>query len=213
MIDVGTFALARHSHVPALENEISTAQKEHQKLDDDQYLICHHEIAGFSLTDKEWCIFMVDLIQDVQYNSDAFDALVLEEDQKQMIHSLVNVHMNEIPSFDDVIKGKGKGMIFLLHGVPGVGKTLTAGMRLQAPDLLNEPDCQTESVSDLCQKPLYSITAGTLGSTPSSVEKALGDALHLANIWNAITLIDEADVFLEQRSAHDLKRNGLVSGT
>ena len=213
MVDAGSFALARPTHARDLVSTISTETKEHQHLDDDQYLICDHGISGFSLTDKTWCFFKVELIQDVQYNSDAFDALVLEEDQKQMIHSLVNVHINESLTFDDVIKGKGKGMIFLLHGVPGVGKTLTAGRRLQAPDLLSASDSKTESVSDVCKRPLYSISAGNLGCTASSVEEALGDALHLAKVWNAITLIDEADVFLEQRSAHDMKRNGLVSGT
>jgi len=29
-------------------------------------------------------------------------------------------------TFDDVIQGKGKGIIMLLSGPPGVGKTLTA---------------------------------------------------------------------------------------
>lgn len=33
----------------------------------------------------------------------------------------------------------------------------------------------------------------------------------LATSWKAIVLIDEADVFLEQRSLHDLKRNAMVA--
>lgn len=37
--------------------------------------------------------------------------------------------------------------------------------------------------------------------------------LDLAGTWNAIVLIDEADVFLEQRNVSDLERNGLVSST
>jgi len=44
-----------------------------------------------------------------------------------MVHSLVKIHADERLQFDDHIQGKGKGMIFLLHGEPGVGKTLTAG--------------------------------------------------------------------------------------
>jgi hypothetical protein len=28
----------------------------------------------------------------------------------------------------DFVEGKGNGLIFLLHGAPGVGKTFTAGM-------------------------------------------------------------------------------------
>jgi SpoVK/Ycf46/Vps4 family AAA+-type ATPase len=33
----------------------------------------------------------------------------------------------------------------------------------------------------------------------------------IAGHWNAILLLDEADVFLEQRSFHEIARNGLVS--
>jgi ATPase family associated with various cellular activities (AAA) len=32
-----------------------------------------------------------------------------------------------------------------------------------------------------------------------------------AEKWNAVRLLDEADVFLEQRSSHDVHRNALVS--
>lgn len=31
---------------------------------------------------------------------------------------------------DDIIAGKGSGLIMLLHGGPGTGKTLTAGMSM-----------------------------------------------------------------------------------
>lgn len=44
------------------------------------------------------------------------------------------------------------------------------------------------------------------------MERNLTTALEVATRWNAIVLIDEADVFLEQRTVHDLKRNALVSG-
>lgn len=35
--------------------------------------------------------------------------------------------------------------------------------------------------------------------------------IDLATAWKAIVLIDEADVFLEQRSLHDLERNAMVA--
>ena len=35
--------------------------------------------------------------------------------------------------------------------------------------------------------------------------------LHLGKIWNCVVLLDEADVFLEQRGLEDLNRNALVS--
>jgi hypothetical protein len=55
------------------------------------------------------------------------------------------------------------------------------------------------------------VSCGELGVGSDDVESKLSSALQLATKWNAIALIDEADVFLEQRSAHDLERNSLVS--
>jgi len=55
------------------------------------------------------------------------------------------------------------------------------------------------------------VSCGELGVGTDDVEDKLSSALELATKWNAIALIDEADVFLEQRSAHDLERNSLVS--
>ena len=71
----------------------------------------------------------MDLVKDVEYNMTAFENLMLDNMYKQTILSLVNVHTGLGISFDDVIKGKGKGLVFLLHGIPGVGKSLTAGKR------------------------------------------------------------------------------------
>src|SRR5437763_15929522 len=130
MVDGKIFAEARPAHQPYLNTSkrmIRTEDKDHLHLEDEDYLICHHLIPGFALVDKKWCFFEVDLISEPEYSTDAFDSLMLDDQQKQMIYSLVNVHTDERLEFDDVIKGKGKGMIFLLHGVPGVGKTLTAG--------------------------------------------------------------------------------------
>ena len=55
------------------------------------------------------------------------------------------------------------------------------------------------------------ISAGDLGTDPEDIESKLSDVLEMATKWNAILLLDEADVFLEQRSSHDLERNKLVS--
>ena len=59
--------------------------------------------------------------------------------------------------------------------------------------------------------PLYSITSGELGTDSVEVEEQLTRVLSLAQSWNAIVLIDEADVFLEKRDSSDLKRNAIVS--
>jgi SpoVK/Ycf46/Vps4 family AAA+-type ATPase len=182
-------------------------------LSDDEFLICDNIIPGFSLSAKRWCFFQLDRIQEFKYNTDAFKSLVLAKEQKSMIHSLVRIHADERLQIDDLIEGKGKGMIFLLHGEPGVGKTLTAGMCIVMGYYGDVPaNGYLESIADYTKRPLYTVSSGDLGSDPATTERALTDVLELATGWNAIVLIDEADVFLEQRSHHDLQRNGLVSG-
>ena len=55
------------------------------------------------------------------------------------------------------------------------------------------------------------MSAGDLGTASHEVESSLSNVLEMASKWNAVLLLDEADVFLEQRSSHDLERNKLVS--
>ncbi|OBT92236.2 hypothetical protein VE01_09997 [Pseudogymnoascus verrucosus] len=155
-------------------------------------MICDFQIPGFSLFDKKWCFFAIDFLDDVEFNSDAYKQLLLPKNHKELAHALVKNHGSN--EFDDLIKGKGKGLVFVLHGAPGVGKAFTA-----------------ESIADDVRKPLYVINSGELGVTPHEVETHLNSALKLATHWGAIVLIDEADVFLEQRTIHDLTRNCLVS--
>lgn len=96
----------------------------------------------------------------------------------------------------DLIRGKGKGLIILLHGVPGVGKTSTA-----------------ESVAAYTRRPLFPITCGDIGQTAQDIERNLGYMFLLARRWGCILLLDEADVFLEkrERNGNSVERNALVS--
>lgn len=50
-----------------------------------------------------------------------------------------------------------------------------------------------------------------LGTNPEEVEESLEAALELCRLWNAIMLLDEADVFLGVRTDDGLARNELVS--
>lgn len=148
-------------------------------------------VKGFSFVTKQWGRFPVEHLGDVEFRKLAYDQLVMDPTQKVMIRSLVqNNHSN----FEDIISGKGGGCIFLLHGEPGVGKTLTA-----------------EAVSELLERPLYSVSVGELGTTPVELEKNLRQILDVSQIWNAVILLDEADIFLEKRSSGDILRNGMIS--
>jgi len=110
----------------------------------------------------------------------------------------------------DYIRGKGEGQIILLHGPPGTGKTLTAGMSSDVA-VIHEVDNVLESVAEYTEKPLLTITGADLGETPYTLEKNLLRFFRNATKWDAIVLIDEADIYLERRSVNDLHRNSIVS--
>jgi hypothetical protein len=60
--------------------------------------------------------------------------------------------------------------------------------------------------------PLYTLTGGFLGMDADKVNRELRMAFDRAKAWNAIVLIDEADVYLASRDKLDLQRTLLVSG-
>jgi ATPase family associated with various cellular activities (AAA) len=54
------------------------------------------------------------------------------------------------------------------------------------------------------------VSVGDLGTDAVTVETNLSKKLSLAETWDAILLLDESDVFLENRSLKDLQRNAMV---
>lgn len=61
------------------------------------------------------------------------------------------------------------------------------------------------------RKPLYVVGAGDLGTSASVLDDNLTRIFKISAGWGAVLLIDEADVFLEERSFHDLERNAMVA--
>ncbi|MNE42411.1 ATPase family [compost metagenome] len=55
------------------------------------------------------------------------------------------------------------------------------------------------------------MSLGELGSQVDKLEQTLTKILALAERWNAVLLIDEADVFLEKRTSENLERNAVVA--
>ncbi|RGP72192.1 p-loop containing nucleoside triphosphate hydrolase [Fusarium sporotrichioides] len=161
--------------------------------DDTFVLLLPPRIRGFGLHDKKWRSLLVKHLRPITWNKKAFEMLVLDAQKKEVIEAMVRIHVSSNMS-TDVIEGKGNGLIILLHGGPGTGKTLTA-----------------ESVAELAERPLYRVTCGDIGTDPESVEKYLESVLYIGRIWKAVLLLDESDVFLEEREKTDLQRNALVS--
>lgn len=60
--------------------------------------------------------------------------------------------------------------------------------------------------------PVIPTFSGDLGSNVADVEAALQTNFALANKWDCVLLLDEADFFLAERRRTDFHRNGLVAG-
>ncbi|KAI6089961.1 P-loop containing nucleoside triphosphate hydrolase protein [Hypoxylon rubiginosum] len=170
-----------------------TATKEVQ-LTKQQMLLVSGLLYGYSLREGTWGAFAVDRVSDITWNRTIFDSLVMEKTIKDVIYQLVVAHGVGASDFDDFVKGKGKGFVGLLFGPPGSGKTLTA-----------------EAIAETAQMPLYSVSSGALGHEASKIHDRLSKILKLAGHWKAVLLLDEADVFLAQRTTTDIERNAIVS--
>lgn len=166
-----------------------------QRFTEEELIIASPVVLGFAFSEKLWLEFPLSGISDIQWNDQAFDSLVLPSDHKWMVKGMVSSHKNNsTQTIDDVIQGKGRGIVFLLHGPPGVGKTLTA-----------------EGIAEYLRCPLYCVSSGELGTDPARLELELNRIMDITHSWNAVLLLDEADVFMERREPHDIHRNALVS--
>ncbi|KAL8762342.1 MAG: hypothetical protein Q9184_001649 [Pyrenodesmia sp. 2 TL-2023] len=120
-------------------------------------------IHGFYLNEKKWIKLFVDDVHPVSYNTLAFERLVLPKRTKDLVEALVTVRTSQrgfkqglgvAGKRTDITSGKGNGLIMLMHGDPGTGKTLTA-----------------ESVAEIAKMPLYRVTCGDIGTNTDEVEK------------------------------------------
>ncbi|KAL4957180.1 hypothetical protein BDW69DRAFT_43607 [Aspergillus filifer] len=162
---------------------------------EEELLIASPVVLGFAFSEKLWLEFSISGVSDIEWNEDAFDSLVLPGNQKSIVKALVESHtFCAAQNIDDVIQGKGRGLVAVLHGPPGTGKTLTA-----------------EGIAELLKRPLYMVSAGELGTDSRTLEAELNKILDIAHSWGAVLLLDEADIFLEKRTIQDIHRNALVS--
>ena len=172
-------------------------------VQDEDLVICQCWVEGYVLRSRKWINLDVTLVKDIQDRQDGFNSLVLPEGHRETLLALVKTHSNSRMLYRglqkegkemDLVRGKGKGLIILLHGEPGVGKTSTA-----------------ECVAEFTRRPLFQVTCGDIGETADQVEIRLEEIFKLAHKWGCVLLLDEADVFLEARSKTDLRRNAIVS--
>ena len=157
--------------------------------------LCHATLPClpvFSEEYRQWGEVAVTSIREIIFDETAFDRTVLPDQTRGVVSNLVlNFYKSECCDF---IAGKKRGLVFLLNGPPGVGKTLTA-----------------HGIAELTHRPLYIVGAGDIGTSPDAIDKCLQRIFTMVGNWNGIVLIDEADVFMSKRTDYDVDYNACVS--
>lgn len=128
-------------------------------------------------------------LEEYIYDQQLDEKLVLPKDQKQLVELLIDTKGG---AFQDIVQGKSGGAVVLLSGEPGTGKTLTA-----------------EVYAESEQRALYSVQCSQLGINPETLEKSLMVAFDRARRWNAVMLLDEADVYVHERG-NSMTQNAIV---
>ena len=156
---------------------------------DELRLPLHPMIPCFDLNRHEWYDIHVTDLTVYKYDKSIYSKLILPQETKDLVAILAKSSGSH---FKDVVSGKSGGTTVLLAGPPGVGKTLTA-----------------EVYAEAVEKPLYRVQCSQLGVDPENIENELLDVFRRAGRWNAITLLDEADVYIRSRD-NNLAANAIV---
>jgi hypothetical protein len=136
ILEKDSLGISASGKMPKIEAHTRSA------LTTEQLLLTSPKVRGYSLRDKRWMSFYIESVHDIIWNEDALVSLVAPQEQKDLILAFAEAQSKTRTTFDDFIQGKGKSIIMLLAGPPGVGKTLTA-----------------ESVAGTMRVPLFSIGA------------------------------------------------------
>lgn len=151
-------------------------------------LHCYLHLFHLELHHNVWV--HVQNVTPYEYKPELREKLILPDHHRDLI-DILTADMNAL--MEDIVEGKSGGTTILCKGAPGLGKTLTA-----------------EVYSEVVGKPLYRVHSGQLGITAASVEQNLSSILRRAARWDAILLLDEADVYIRCRD-NDLQHNAIVA--
>ena len=154
-----------------------------EELTESMMLLLPNKVFAFVLRSRRWYFLNIDLVRPLECHNDGFESLILPKGVAKLVESLVKTHDPrhttlstsndcQLEHHVDLVRGKGKGRIILLHGAPGVGKTSTA-----------------ECVADYTHRPLFPITCGDIGETPKEVEYNLEQNFSLAHRWGCVLLV------------------------
>jgi SpoVK/Ycf46/Vps4 family AAA+-type ATPase len=148
-------------------------------------------VRVFSLKRKRYFYADVRDLTPYNHNVNAVNNLVLPEEMRSLLHTVFQANVTSL--FGDIsVNQKHGGMVILASGPPGVGKTMTA-----------------EVFAEMTKRPLYTMEIAELGVDVNTVEENLQRVFARATRWNAVLLLDEADIFMAKRDMN-MERSAIV---
>lgn len=165
-------------------------------LSEDELMLLPYRVYGFVLRSRKWAAFDIDDLHEVRTRpgGEGFKQLVLPSGHRSKLEPLLRHHFRQrqckaeqhSPHYGS---NKLPGLTILLHGVPGVGKTLTA-----------------ECVASHFSKPFFPLSCSTLlTGSPEDVTARIEEIFSLAAAWDAVLLLEDAEplVLLHHHSNND----------
>jgi hypothetical protein len=171
------------------DEEVDFHEFEENEHTESELLPVHTIVPVFDLESHRRYSVNTDSLEVYEYDRSLSEKLILPPEHKEIISLLSNT---DGTSFSDVVEGKSGGAVILLGGRPGLGKTLSA-----------------EVFAETVGRPVYKVQCSQLGIEADSLEENLLRVFGRANRWNAIVLLDEADVYIAERQ-NDLEKNAIV---
>ncbi|KAH8895677.1 P-loop containing nucleoside triphosphate hydrolase protein [Thozetella sp. PMI_491] len=145
----------------------------------------------------EWKTTNLESVQPMDYDPHPFESLVIDEKIKDLLQATIEPlskpSLTQQPEYRRDTVGQS-GVVILLHGAPGTGKSMTA-----------------QCVADYTKRPLLSLSIEKIGVAAMDTQDHLTEAFQLAEHWDGIIFIDHADVLLEERATIDLARSSIVT--
>ncbi|KAK8117828.1 P-loop containing nucleoside triphosphate hydrolase protein [Apiospora kogelbergensis] len=154
-------------------------------------------VYGFDLQTHEWRHLYVANLREVEWNNNAFDSLILDTKEKELLLGSVQSASSELvtatttlqktgqerpenegsPQMKTLSAGDGRGgSVYLFHGGAGTGKSFA-----------------TSCISERTRKPLYHMTPFATGVSAEAVQHNMEAALALAQRWDCILVLEDAD--------------------
>jgi hypothetical protein len=167
-----------------------------RNLAEDQLILLPYRICGFSIRNRKWYALDCNYLRAAETSSVGLNNLVIPPQHKMALAALIKAESTETRSNEiDVVKNKRQGMLILLHGAPGVGKTSTA-----------------ETLAVSLNRPLLTINLADIGTTPKELAENLIQTFRQSERWNCILLLRNADAILRARQRSDRESHYISSG-